>query len=251
MLTTERQAEILKLLGQKNAVTVLELTALLHASESTVRRDLNDLHRQGLLNKVHGGATTLENMVYRSTEDAVAVRREQQCSEKEQIGRYAASLIRPGDFVYLDAGTSTEYMIEHIAEKDAVFVTNAVSHAQKLVQKNLTVYILGGRFKLATEAIVGPQALDDLQKYNFTKGFFGANGVHQKSGCTTPDPAEATVKHAALSRCKEKYILADPTKFNQVSPITFCELAEATILTTRLRDAGWKNIKNIREVMQT
>lgn len=248
MLTEERQSEILRLLGQKNAVTVLELTNLLGASESTIRRDLNDLHRQRLLNKVHGGATAAESTIYRSTEDAVSVRREQQYEEKKAIGRYAASLIRPDDFVYMDAGTSTEHMIDFITEKDAIFVTNAVSHAQKLVQKGLTVYILGGRFKQATEAIVGPQALDDLSKYNFTKGFFGTNGVHQKSGYTTPDPAEANVKRMALTRCKEKYILADPTKFNQVSPITFCELAGAVVLTTPLRDTMWKHSKNIREV---
>ena len=86
-----------------------------------------------------------------------------------KIARYAAGLVEPNDFVYLDAGTTTELMIDYLTEKDITFVTNAVSHARKLSMAGYTTYILGGEFKATTEAIVGDEAIESLQKYNFTK----------------------------------------------------------------------------------
>ena len=77
--------------------------------------------------------------------------------------------IAPGDFVYLDAGTTTELLIEYITSHQAVFVTNAISHAKRLAERGFTVYLLGGEFKAVTEAIVGEEAVAALEKYNFTK----------------------------------------------------------------------------------
>lgn len=84
--------------------------------------------------------------------------------------------MEPDDFVYLDAGTTTEYMIPFLTEKSAVFVTNAVSHALQLTENGFRVILIGGELKAATEAIVGNEAYVNLQKYNFTKGFFERTG---------------------------------------------------------------------------
>ncbi len=250
MLTEERFSEILRLIEQQKAVTVSELTHLLGASESTIRRDLNVLHERGLIRKVHGGATALQSVrdIYNTAEDTVSEKRAQNRQEKLRIARYAASLVQSGDFIYLDAGTSTDALIDYLPDRKAVFVTNALSHAQKLVQRGFTTYILGGEFKLATEAIVGSEALSSLQKYNFTKGFFGTNGVSPSSGFSTPDINEAMVKTKAISRCRECYILSDSSKFNKVSSITFGEFEHATVITTLLNDSNYRNCKNIVEV---
>ena len=105
MLTETRQEEILRMLEQKGSVTVQELKDVFGASESTIRRDLNVLHKKGALIKVFGGAVQTESRI-NTREEEVALRKEQSREEKLRIARYAASLIEPDDFIYLDAGTT-------------------------------------------------------------------------------------------------------------------------------------------------
>ena len=162
MLSQERQAIILDELKKFKSITIQQLSETLNASESTVRRDLAELDAQGQLTKVHGGAV-LKNATQISTKDAtVGIRKEYNISEKEEIAKYAASLIQDDDFVYLDAGTTTDLMIAYITAKNAVFVTNAFSHAQKLAEAGLCTFILGGEIKLSTESVVGEEALQSL-----------------------------------------------------------------------------------------
>lgn len=250
MLMEERFAAILKILAEKPAVTVAELTELLDSSESTVRRDLAALHNMGKLHKVHGGATAID-ADYSAKDDDVASRQELHADEKMRIGRFAASLIEKDDFVYIDAGTTTEAMLAFITEKRAVFVTNGTVHAKKLVQHGCRAFVLGGEIKLATEAVVGAEALGSLRKYNFTKGFFGTNGIHMDMGYSTPDVTEALVKQEAMRKCRECFVLADAAKFGRVSPVTFGQLADASVITTRLEDESIQGYTNILEVDRT
>lgn len=244
MLTEERFAKILSILENSGSVTVQQLMAELDASESTIRRDLTALDANGQLTKVHGGAV-LKNMVYSTRDDEVTHRKEQHKEAKERIARYAAKLITSGDFVYIDAGTTTECMIDYITNKQAVFVTNAITHAKKLAERGCTVYILGGEFKAVTEAIVGEEAVVTLEKYNFTKGFWGANGVSIQKGFSTPELKEALVKRKSMANCKERFVLADDSKFNQISSVTFAPFESATVITTGLTQTAFKNCKNV------
>ena len=125
MLTEKRQEEILALLGQQGSVTVQELTERFQASESTIRRDLNVLDQRGMLTKVFGGAVQKEKSLS-TREEKVALRMELHREEKMRIGRYAATLVAPDDFIYLDAGTTTGSLIPYLIEYKASFVTNAV-----------------------------------------------------------------------------------------------------------------------------
>lgn len=246
MLIETRLDEIVKLVNEKSSITVQELTELFGASESTIRRDLTLLHKEGRINKVHGGATALS--MYHTKDQEIGLRKNLNKAEKLQIVRYAAELIVAEDFVYIDAGSTTDLLIDAITEKNAVYVTNAISHAKKLSQKGCEVHLLGGRFKLATEALVGNLTLDQLEQFNFTKGFFGTNGVTIKEGFTTPDIDEALVKKKALQRCREPYLLCDPDKFNHISPITFGDFKSATIITTSIMRKEYLQYKHIVEV---
>ena len=159
MLTEQRQEEILRLLNQKGSVTLQELKEYFHASESTIRRDLNALDKRGALTKVFGGAVRPEGRVM-LREEQVSQRQELYREEKNRIGRYAASLVEPEDFVYLDAGTTTGAMIPYLTEHSAAFVTNAVSHALHLAENGFRVILIGGEVKAATEA--GSNAAQNL-----------------------------------------------------------------------------------------
>ena len=244
MLTETRQEEILRMLEQKGSVTVQELKDVFGASESTIRRDLNVLHKKGALIKVFGGAVQTESRI-NTREEEVALRKEQSREEKLRIARYAASLIEPDDFIYLDAGTTTGYMIPYLTERTAMFVTNAVSHALMLAENGFRVILIGGELKAATEAIVGNEAYVNLKKYNFTKGFWGANGVNPMAGFTTPDINEAMIKECALKHTQRPYVLCDSRKFHQVSPVSFGEFHAAQIITDCMPDETYANYQNL------
>ena len=247
MLTEERYATILRILEEKKAVTVLDLTKALDASESTVRRDLSALHKSGKLYKVYGGATSIDNN-YSTREEDVKTKRDLYTTEKSSIARKAAELIGRSDFVYIDAGTTTFQMIHFLSETNASYVTNGIAHAAKLSARGFKVFILGGELKATTEAVIGTEALNSLKVYNFTKGFFGTNGISTKSGFSTPDSSEGIVKGEAMSRCKRAYVLADSSKFNKIAPITFANISCATILTDTLLDKKYRDYTTIIEV---
>ncbi len=231
MLNQERHEAILKILNEKGAVSVTELTDTLNVSESTVRRDLLLLSNSGKLKKVHGGAT-LNKKQFIFNEDTVSDKQEKNIDEKRRIAKCAAEQITDSDFVYLDAGTTTLFMIDFLPEKlNASFVTNGINHAKLLSKRGFKVCILGGQLKHSTEAIIGLAAANNIQNYNFTKAFIGANGITEAQGFSTPDSEEAFVKAAAINRSFVSYILADSSKFGKVSSISFATVDRACIIT--------------------
>lgn len=246
MLTEERYAQILRLLSEKGAVTVVELTHLLNTSESTVRRDLSALHKKGRLYKVYGGATALESSYY-AAEDDMPTKASLFMEEKTAIGRMAAALVRARDVVYIDAGTTTLRMIDFLTEKGATYITNGIPHAARLTERGFRAYILGGTLKGSTEAVVGSPALLSLAPYNFTKGFFGTNGISTNAGFSTPDVDEGALKGEALRRSKSAYVLADSSKFNRIAPVTFAGIAGATIITAHLNDKKYRDFTTVIE----
>lgn len=235
MLSEQRHRMILKVLEERRSVTVTELTELLDISESTARRDITILDKAGKLVKVFGGAVLADN-VYLSSEPTVAQKSEVNKEEKKRIARYAVSLIRNQDFVYIDAGTTTGYMLDFLENRDVTFVTNAVAHAQRLAAAGMKVILVGGTLKTSTEAVVGTSAVLMLKDYHFSIGFFGANGISRTAGFTTPDANEALVKKTALEQCKKAYILCDHSKFNTVSSVTFAAIDAGVILTDESMD---------------
>lgn len=247
MLTEERLQRIVELVEKYKSVSTQMLMDELGISESTARRDLNMLDEQGNLIRVRGGAMVKEEQ-FSTKDDAVSVRKDKHQDEKQKIARYAASLIQPNDFVFLDAGTTTELLIDYLKEENVVFVTNAVTHAKKLSDKGYTTYLPGGEFKATTEAIVGDEATLSLQKYNFTKGFWGTNGVSLTAGFSTPDVKEAMVKRAAMLNCARCYVLCDSSKFSQISCVKFGDFANADIITTKVTEEEFAHCDNILEV---
>ena len=169
--------------------------------------------------------------------------------EKENIAKYAASLIKDDDFVYLDAGTTTEKLIKYLPENiKATFVTNGIVHAKSLVRKGLRAFVIGGELKLITEAIIGVTAIEELNRYNFSKCFLGTNGISKANGFTTPDIDEAMIKNKAHEKSYVTYILADHSKFNRVFSVSFGEMSNSCIITDKLTDNSYKDLAVIKEV---
>jgi DeoR family fructose operon transcriptional repressor len=228
MITEERHRLILDKLKEKGIVKVNDLMELTNSSESTIRRDLTLLEGLGALKRVHGGATALKG---RFNEPSHAEKLIQNIEEKSAIARYAASLINDGDSLYIDAGTTTLELINYIDNKDIVVVTNGLKHIDALVEKGIESYILGGKIRVRTKAVTGMDAVRSLEKFRFDKAFVGINGIHLEYGCTTPDSEEAILKENAIKLSKEAFILADESKFGEVSFVKVCDLNRAVIIT--------------------
>ena len=238
MLAEERFALILEQLNEQRTVTVQQLCEALHTSESTIRRDLTELDRQGRLTKVHGGAT-LPDSRFLADEPTMEAKETLAVAEKRSIAAAAAALVAAEDFVFIDAGTTTLELVRALAGAalKATYVTNGVAHARLLAQKGCRVYLPGGLLRPQTEAIVGAPAVSSIQQYNFTKAFMGANGVALEAGFTTPDPEEAAVKAAAVRRARESWFLVDDAKFAKIYPAVITELHGGAILTKSAFDS--------------
>ncbi len=247
MLTEERHSMIIKAVNERASVTIAELAEMLDVSASTVKRDLIILANEGKIIKVRGGAMS-RNESFTSVEKNVEEKASICTEEKMTIAKYAAELIENGDFVFLDAGTTTEKMIDYLNVKDVTFVTNGFIHAKKLARKGYKVFITGGEIKASTEAIVGAECVLTLKNYNFTKCFMGTNGISLTAGFTTPDVNEARVKSAAIESSRGVYVLADHSKFDEVSSATFAGLGKAVIITDRIPNRKYNNAADITEV---
>lgn len=198
MLTSERKRIILENIRSEGSVKLKELMELTNSSESTIRRDLNDLENKGLIVREHGGAA-LRNNYEESVDDKSTL----YTDEKEEIGKYAASLVQNGDCIFLDAGTTIFHIIKYLENKDILVVTNGINHLEELKRYNIRTYLTGGLIKFKTKALIGRETIKTLVDYNFDKCFLGVNSISLEKGYTTPDPEEAFVKSTAKDLSKK------------------------------------------------
>ncbi|WP_078381646.1 DeoR/GlpR family DNA-binding transcription regulator [Sutcliffiella halmapala] len=231
MLTPERQQKIIDLVLQNDVVKLQELVDITGASESTIRRDLSQLEEENKLKRVHGGAARLHQ---KGEEPSILEKSSINLEAKNLIAKAAAELVQEGDCIFLDAGTTTFQMIQHLAANRITVVTNGFAHIHALMEKGISTYIIGGFMKNKTGAIIGGKATQSLKEYNFDKAFIGANGVHVKRGYTTPDPEEAYIKSLAIKQAQQAYVLADESKINEVTFANVASIQEATLITNHV-----------------
>lgn len=252
MLQEERFEFIMSRLSIKGAVKVTDIAEELGISQSTIRRDIKEMHDQGRLKKVFGGAVLVDSSI--TTEDSeIAIREHENTDAKRAIGSFAASQITEKDFVFIDAGTTTRRIIPFIDEslKDNVtFVTNGVVHARELAARGFTVYVPSGKLKWTTEALVGTSAVDYISNCNFTKCFMGANAVDLKKGFTIPEIDESRLKSAVMRNSATAYVLVDRTKFNKISSVSFGKINSGIIITDTCPDKDYMDATVVIEIAE-
>lgn len=229
MLSIERYEIIMRFLEERKNIEISDIVSELNISEATARRDLNFLEKKGKLKRVHGGAILLE----RSSEDTLDYKKLVHLEAKEIIAKKASSFVKNGYTVFLDAGSTTEVLIKYLKDKkDIKVVTNGYSHIQELVNQGIESYLLGGKIKNITGAVVGITAMFTLKNYNFDVVFIGANAV-DKNGYSTPDSDEVLVKNEAIKRGKKVFFLCDSSKINKKSFIYFATLKDGVLITEK------------------
>lgn len=224
MLTQQRRQYILDLLQQDGEVVAKVLAQQWSISEDTIRRDLREMDKQGLLQRVHGGALP------RSPALADLATRSTLCSEEKQlIARHALTLIQPGDMVVLDGGTTTLALCQQIpASLRATFVTHSPPIAMALAQHPLLdVVLLGGRLYRHSMVAVGGMTLETIQQLQPDLYFMGASSISCEQGASTGDPEEALIKRALARQARACWLLASSEKFDTHSP---CQILPASQL---------------------
>lgn len=214
MFAEERHAKIADLLSKKSSIKVNELVSLFKISESTIRRDLQDMEERGLLTRTHGGAMGAQKT---SFEPTFKEKEYEQHNEKTNIGKIAASMIKDGDTIILDSGTTIMEIARLITAKNVTVITNSIDVAAELSHKeHVELIITGGTLRTTTRAMVGHITETALKNFRVDKAFIGANGISLDEGLTTPNFIEAQTKKAMINAANKVIVVADSTKFNQV-----------------------------------
>ncbi|XMB87093.1 DeoR/GlpR family DNA-binding transcription regulator [Mycoplasmatota bacterium WC44] len=231
-MVKKKRIEILKEFIKKNKmVTLEECVELLKTSESTVRRDFEELESSGLLKRFHGGAEYIsKNKDELDFTNKLIINKD----DKEVIGKYAASKVDDGDCIFLDAGSTVYGMIPYLKDKNITVVTNGVTHISLLLEYDIPTSLVGGQIKTITSTILGEEAEQQLNKYYFDKAFLGINSISFENGFSTPDIREAVIKSIVVNRTRKPYFVADSNKFGQSSFAKVVELKECTVITDKL-----------------
>lgn len=232
MIPITRRELILKELRENELVHIEKLAETIGTSEQTIRRDLMQLEKNGLVERYHGGVAKL---VDTSRELSVGQRMQRFSVEKERVGEIAASLINDGDTIFIDGGTTTAAMLNYLtSKKDIIVFTNGIIHIEILEKLPLKVFVIGGELKRSTGCFIGPIALEAIQKCRFDKVFIGANGISFEMGCTNADLNESALKAALVKQGRLAYVLCDKTKFGIESFHKFADLDKVTIITDEM-----------------
>mgnify|MGYP000975028974 FL=1 len=246
MLKSKRKQLILEKVMKDKFVSLEYLVKALDTSESTVRRDLDELESERKLRRVHGGAESLHFLQEEESNQEKSIKNIQ---EKTKIAQKAASLIQEYDVIFIDAGTTNELLVNELHDPSVTVVTNSIHHATKLVERNIPTVIIGGVVKRSTDASIGGVALNQIGQLNFDKAFIGMNGIDD-GFFTTPDMEEGAVKRAILENAKRTYVLADASKLGQTSFAKVAPISRARLITNQTESEVIQKIKEKTEVIE-
>jgi DeoR/GlpR family transcriptional regulator of sugar metabolism len=229
MLTAERRQFILELLQREKKVLSSDLSAVLKVSEDTIRRDLRELSELGLLQRVHGGALLTSPAIA-----SYADRQKQAPKEKEAIARTAAKLLRPGQVVILDGGTTTLQVARHLpSDLHATIVTNSPPIAIALADHpHIEVVMLGGQLYKKALVNVGAATVEALRMIRADLCLLGVCSLHPDIGISVTNLNEAHVKRAMIARAAEVVGLVTAAKLDTAASYVVESIQALTYLVT-------------------
>ena len=231
MYAEERQQAIAERAGFHGRVDVADLARDLGVTPETIRRDLTQLERAGVLRRVHGGAIPVDRLTF---ERNLPAREISMTAEKERIAKAAYAELPEQGTVLLDAGTTTAALAELFpADAQLTVVTNSLPIASRLAtHRGITTLLLGGRVRGTTLSAVDAWALRVLDEIHVDVSFMATNGFSVELGCTTPDIGEAAVKRAMVAAAERVVLLADSSKYGSSWFARFADLDDVEIIVT-------------------
>ncbi len=232
LLPAERQQRILEILRKEFTVRSTRLSEVLNVSEMTIRRDLDALERNGMVERTHGGAVFRQERVAGKFHYKCSIK--ENLKEKQQIARHAAGMIEPHDTVFLGEGTTAALVIRYLEPGfPCTFFTNNLGIAAEANGVAAEIVFLGGTYNPATNALAGPLTMEMIRQVNATKVFLGADGLSLRAGMTTPNFEIAVIQRTMIKYTQGKVIvMANHTKFGLVAQNAIVPLKQIDILIT-------------------
>jgi DeoR family transcriptional regulator, fructose operon transcriptional repressor len=214
-LAAERWDNLRALIRDRGVIRVEDLCRQLRVSPATVRRDLDQLERNGAIRRVHGGAVSVEG---RLDEPLFADKTSLAVREKRRIAEAALRLVEPGDTIYLDGGSTVLELARLLRDRTNVtVVTNSLQAASELSGRGPRLILIGGELRRLSQTLVGPLTRLTLNELHLDKAFMGTIGFALKEGLTTTDPSEAFTKQLVTQQARQVILLADSSKAGKVS----------------------------------
>lgn len=241
-MSTKKQDRInaeLALLAKDIAVPIKEMAEQLSVSEITVRRDMEVLQQIGMAKLINGVAVYIpaaESAAYTPVSEAYDIKRARTSSseQKQRIGKFAASLIKPGDVIALDAGTTTETIASFLSPDMPLSVlcynTTTLFSLRDYVQ--CQIICAGGYLKNNTQMFQSPEGISLIARTSVHKAFISANGVDVKLNVSCIDPFEIQIKSAVMNASIENILMTDHSKFDKIYPGTFARLSAFSAIIT-------------------
>jgi DeoR family fructose operon transcriptional repressor len=231
LIPAQRRERIQDYLSVKKIARTADLCELVSASEATVRRDLEWLEQDGLVERTHGGAILNQRMAF---EAGYQQRAASFPEEKRTIGESAASFIEKGDIVFVNSGTTTTQVLLHVRQDPSISIfTNNLSGALEVGDAAFHYYVLGGEFQPLSNSLVGRFATENLAQVYADKCILGVDGISLKHGCTVPSNAEAEVVRQMIKQTRgEVIVVADHSKWGVVSNFQIATIEDVDRLVT-------------------
>jgi DeoR/GlpR family transcriptional regulator of sugar metabolism len=229
-LAAQRRQRLLVLVDSRRAARLEDLTAALGVSQATIRRDLDALAAEGLVQRVHGGVVAVGD---RPAEPQFEVKAAEASEQKELIARRAVELLAPDETVYLDSGSTVLAAARLLHGWDRLtVVTNSLPVMIELAGRGPRLIVIGGELRPTSRALVGPLSRYLLENIRVDRALIGSYALSVDDGLSTTDPGEAYTKELALGRAREVILLADSRKLGTRSFVSAGRLEAVDILVT-------------------
>jgi len=226
----ERKKKILMILDEFDSLSVMEISEKLSISPATVRRDLQDLSEEGVLQRTHGGAMKLDNL------PLVAFNKKQTANveSKQEIGKVAAANVVDGDTIFMDCGSTVFAMCAHLKKLSRLkIITNSLPIVAELVDApGISINLIGGELDKERRAVHGDMAVQHIDNYHAAKAFVGVDGVSVKNGLTAHSEKESQITKAFLRNAEQVYLLTDSSKIGKDAYVKFEALKVVDFLIT-------------------
>ncbi len=225
----ERHQQILSLALSQRVIRIKEVASLLGVHEMTVRRDVDALVEQGLLERIHGGARLPQKA---SEEVSQVLRASQHLGEKLGLARAALEFIARGDTVATDASTTVLSLVRLLAGREVKVVATGLDAANALSVSSIPFTLAAGDFHAPARSFVGPLVMNTLRKLHPDTVFFSAKGFTLEGGFTDPYLAEVETKEQLIRSSRQVVALLDHSKFGRTALYTIAEIGEVDVLIT-------------------
>lgn len=239
-----RQNKILELLEYNKALRVSELSELLNTSVVTIRKDLDEMEKEGSLTRIHGGAVKNNISLY---EQAYNERKNKNHEAKMAIAAAAAALVQDGESLFINVGSTCSYVCEELKRKNnLIIITNSLNLFNELAYyENITLFFLGGRFDRNMQITIGDDVLNQLSKYTADKLIMGMDGIDPVAGATSFNHTEDLIMHQMIAQAHEKILVVDDSKIGKVA---FAHIADLRSFDTLVTNYNKNNEQLLKEI---